>query len=137
DVAVDCAEVAGRQDVGEEDCDVIVDRVGERIAGVIGHRDADRFGLLAAQPSELARGTRAVAEYRAAALGALRGLPAAAEEASPTSDQAGHDDALAFFQAIDAGADFLDNADAFMTEHEAGLDGISAVIGVQVGAANS
>jgi len=93
--------------------------------------------LLAAQPSELAGGTRAVAENGRAAFGALRGLAAAAEEASAACDEARHDDALAFLEAVDAGADFLDHTDALMTEHEAGLDGKSAVIEVQVGAANS
>ena len=67
----------------------------------------------------------------------MRGLSAAAEEASAACDQAGHDDALALLQAIDAGADFLDHADAFMAEHEAGLDGERAVIEVQVGAADA
>ena len=131
------AEEAGRQDVGEEDRDVIVDRVGQRIAGVVGHRHAHRFGLLAAQPSELAGGTRAVAEYGRAAFRALRRLSAPTEEASPACDQARDDDALSLLQAIDARADFLDHADALMTEHEAGHDGQSAVIEVQVGAADA
>ena len=64
-------------------------------------------------------------------------MSAAAEEASAACDQARHDDALAFLEALDAGADFLDHADAFMAEHEAGLDGKSAVIEVEVGAADA
>ena len=67
----------------------------------------------------------------------MGGLSAAAEEASPACDQAGHDDAIALLEAIDASADFFDHADAFMAEHEAGLDGQSAVIEVEVGAADA
>jgi hypothetical protein len=67
----------------------------------------------------------------------LRGLSAPAEEASPTCDQAGNDDALTFFQTVDAGSHFLDHADAFVAQHEAGDRGESAVIAVEVGAANA
>ena len=67
----------------------------------------------------------------------MRGLAAAAEEASAACDQARHDDAIAFLEAIDATADFLDHADAFVAEHEAGLDGKGAVIEVEIGAADA
>src|SRR5208282_2132685 len=92
---------------------------------------------LAPQPSELARGTGSVAEDGGSAFRALRRLPAPAEVASAAGNHARHDDPIPLLEPNDAGAHFLDHADALMAEHEAGRDGKRALIEVQVGAANS
>ena len=94
DVAVERAEECGRQYVGQEDRGVVVDSFRKRIAGVVGQRDADCLGLLAAQLAELAGRVLAVAENRGAALGALRGLAAPADRNIAAGDQARDDDAL-------------------------------------------
>src|SRR5262249_36873953 len=62
---------------------------------------------------------------------------APAEEASAASNQPRYNYALTLSKACHAGADFLDDPDALVTEHEARLDGKAAMLKMQVEAAYS
>ena len=128
DLAVEHAAFeAGRQDVAQHDQRLFVRAFGNRIKARVGVRDADVLGL---------RAIDLVAENPAAGR-AMRIHAATAVLALAAGRDAGDENAVAGTECGDAGADGIDDADAFMAEDAARCAGRDVAFeDMQVGAAD-
>ena len=114
--------VAGRHDVGEgeerPEHGVVVARARDGHEGAAGERDADRFALAAVD--------LAVAEGPAGGAGDGRAVLAVGAAAVAVDERG--DDEVAAADALDVGADVLDDADELVADRADGVVGLAAVV---------